>query len=243
MVGVILGRQRRNNIEYHVIIETLCLYNETIDKPKTEIMYHSAPFIGINRNRLATDGVGITTLAAFWGCPLSCKYCLNPQSLDENSITRILTTEELYIQVKIDQLYFLATGGGITFGGGEPLLYPDFIKEFREFCGDQWNITLETSLNIPLENMKMVFSDVNYYIVDIKDMNNAIYKQYTGKDNFLIINNLKWIVDKQGHAKNIRVRVPLIPDFNTQEDIEKSINELKDIGIEEIDTFSYIIKQ
>lgn len=205
-------------------------------------MSHSAPFIGINRNRLATDGVGVTTLAAFWGCPLACKYCLNPQSLDETSITRILTAEELYHHVKIDQLYFLATGGGITFGGGEPLLYPDFIKEFRTHCGELWNITLETSLNVPLENIKMLFPDVNYYIVDIKDTNNEIYKRYTGKENSLSISNLQWLINEQGHAKNICVRVPAIPDFNTQEDIEKSINQLKNMGIEEIDTFSYIIK-
>lgn len=37
------------------------------------------PFIGISRHRLATDGEGVTTLAAFHGCPLACRYCLNPQ--------------------------------------------------------------------------------------------------------------------------------------------------------------------
>ena len=38
----------------------------------------TAPLIGINRHRLATDGKGVTTLVAFSGCPLRCKYCLNP---------------------------------------------------------------------------------------------------------------------------------------------------------------------
>ena len=205
-------------------------------------MSSSAPFIGINRNRLATDGIGVTTLAAFWGCPLRCKYCLNPQSLDETSKKRIFTVEELYHHVKIDELYFLATGGGITFGGGEPCLYPDFIKEFRTLCGEQWNITLETSLNIPLKNIKMLFPIVNYYIVDIKDMNNTIYKRYTGKDNFLPISNLKWFVE-QGKSDKIRVRVPAIPDFNSQNDIENSVKSLKDLGIQDIEIFSYIIKE
>ena len=39
-----------------------------------------APIIGINRHRLTTDGEGVTTLVAFHGCPLHCKYCLNPQT-------------------------------------------------------------------------------------------------------------------------------------------------------------------
>ena len=166
----------------------------------------SAPFIGISRNRLATDGVGVTTLAAFWDCPLACRYCLNPQSLIQNAAIKTYTSEELYQKVKIDQLYFLATGGGITFGGGEPCLYPDFIKEFRACCGEEWNITVETSLNIPLENLKNIFPVVNNYIVDIKDINNEIYKRYTGKTNRLPISNLKWLI-KQGKADNIRVRV------------------------------------
>lgn len=201
----------------------------------------SAPFIGISRNRLATDGAGVTTLAAFWGCPLACRYCLNPQSLTRNSTVHIFTPEELYERVKIDELYFLATGGGITFGGGEPCLYPDFIHSFRLLCGEEWNITLETSLNIPPENLKKIYPCTNYYIVDIKDMNKAIYKYYTGKDNSLPLANLKWLI-KQGKTADIRVRVPEIPNVNTPKDIENSVSLLKNMGIQEIETFSYILK-
>ena len=198
----------------------------------------TASFIGIGRNRLATDGVGVTTLAAFWGCPLQCQYCLNPQSLTESSVTRIFTAKELYDYVKIDELYFLATGGGITFGGGEPCLYADYIQEFRNLCGEEWNITIETSLNVPLEKVKTLYSAVNQYIVDIKDMNNAIYKRYTGKDNVLPIANLKWLVE-QGKTDKIQVRVPLIPDFNTEKDNKRTVSALKKMGIRNIEVFSY----
>lgn len=201
----------------------------------------STPFIGISRNRLATDGAGVTTLAAFWGCPLSCRHCLNPQSIDKKTKTESFTPEELYERVKIDELYFLATGGGITFGGGEPCLYADFIKRFRLLCGPEWTISIETSLNISFENMNMIYPYVDYYIVDIKDMNNEIYQRYTGKENTLPIANLKWLIG-QGKAENIRVRVPKIPDFNTDHDIENSIQQLKIMGIQTIDIFSYIIK-
>jgi pyruvate formate lyase activating enzyme len=201
----------------------------------------TASFIGIGRNRLATDGEGVTTLVAFWGCPLSCRYCLNPQSLSEGSIKRILTVEELYNLVRIDELYFLATGGGVTFGGGEPCLYTDFIKEFRNLCGEKWCITLETSLNVPLENIKSLYSSVNEYIVDIKDINPEIYKSYTGKNNTLTIINLKYLIE-QGKTDNIRVRVPLIPNFNAKKDTKHTVSELKKLGIQKIETFTYIIK-
>ncbi len=89
-----------------------------------------APIIGIDRHRLTTDGEGVTTLVAFHGCPLHCKYCLNPQCLSPDGVLRTITPSELYSEVEIDDLYFVATGGGICFGGGEPLLHSKFIEEF-----------------------------------------------------------------------------------------------------------------
>ena len=48
---------------------------------------------GISRHRMSIDGKGITTLVAFMGCPLRCKYCLNDPChapLFENDGTFIL---------------------------------------------------------------------------------------------------------------------------------------------------------
>ena len=80
----------------------------------------TAALIGISRHRLTTDGEGVTTLVAFHGCPLRCKYCLNPQSFAQEGVWKQYDCEQLYEEVKIDELYFLATHGGVTFGGGEP---------------------------------------------------------------------------------------------------------------------------
>ena len=89
-----------------------------------------APIYAIDRHRLATDGKGVTTLVAFHKCLLKCKYCINPQTWQIDKISKKMTAKELYDEVKKDNLYFLATGGGITFGGGEPCLHSDFIKQF-----------------------------------------------------------------------------------------------------------------
>ena len=99
------------------------------------MMGSAAPFVGRARHRMLVDGQGVTTLVCFHGCPLRCHWCLNPFTLDPNTKKEILTPRELYEKVRIDELYFLATGGGITFGGGEPLLYSDFLQEFRGICG------------------------------------------------------------------------------------------------------------
>lgn len=198
----------------------------------------SARIIGVIRHRIASDGEGVTTLVGFWGCPLRCQYCLNPHSLVHEEKAKIYTPEQLYQEVLIDQLYFLATNGGITFGGGEPLLHPDFISEFRSLCGEQWNITVETSLNVPLSNLQKANKVVNNYIIDIKDINPAIYQRYTSRDNQQTIDNLKWLAGNV-NPDSILVRTPQIPDFNTEEDIKKSETFIHSLGIKNIDRFTY----
>lgn len=197
-----------------------------------------APFIGISRHRIGIDGEGVTTLAAFHGCPLHCRYCLNSYCLDANAPVIRHTPESLYQMLLIDDLYFVATGGGVCFGGGEPLLHPDFILRFHELCADRWKITVETSLNVPLSSLQAVNPIVNHYIIDIKDSNNEIYKAYTGKSNVQVWENLCWLSAHTNPA-HVTIRVPQIPEFNTTEDIDRSIMKIRELGFALIDKFTY----
>ena len=87
------------------------------------------PMIGICRHRLVTDGLGVTTLVAFHGCPLRCKYCLNAQCLRADGVWNRMDMTEILDEVTVDDLYYKATGGGVVFGGGEPLLRSDGIVD------------------------------------------------------------------------------------------------------------------
>ena len=198
----------------------------------------TAPLIGISRHRLTTDGEGVTTLVAFHGCPLRCKYCLNPQSLHSEGIWKHYDCMQLYEEVRLDELYFLATHGGITFGGGEPCLQSDFIYEFRQLCGQEWQLSVESSLNVPQENIEKLLPVIDYYIIDIKDINNDIYQQYTGKENEKVLNNLHYLIE---HGKNeqIIVRTPIIPVYNSESDVDNSIRLLEEMGITQFDRFTY----
>ena len=201
----------------------------------------TAPFIAINRHRLTTDGEGVTTLVGFHGCPLHCEYCLNAQCLQADGVWCRLTPGELYSEVEIDDLYFVATGGGICFGGGEPLLRSDFIKAFAEIMNPEWKLTIETSLNVPLENVKAIASLVQMWYVDIKDMNPDIYKAYGCKENKQVISNLQWLA-ANGYADKVIIRLPLIPEYNTDEDRQKSQKELEEMGFTNFDKFNYIVR-
>lgn len=199
--------------------------------------------IGISRHRLAIDGEGVTTLVAFHGCPLRCKYCLNPHSLSKDTQCIERSVEELIDEVRIDQLYFLATGGGITFGGGEPLLNSAYIKEFCQQCPKEWRISIESSLNVPRKNVEDVLPFVKEWIIDIKDMNPEIYKAYSGISNERVIDNLKWIASEHlDLLASISIRLSHIPDYNTDDDRNKSQALLETLGYTNFDRFEYMIR-
>ncbi|MBP5196911.1 MAG: radical SAM protein [Bacteroidaceae bacterium] len=203
----------------------------------------SSALIGLSRHRIGVDGTGVTTLVAFHSCPLNCKYCLNPQALSPEGVWKRFSPEELFRAVDKDDLYFRATGGGVTFGGGEPLVSYKDILQFYNLCkknGKKWKINIETSLNVSKIFVEAVENAVDHWIVDIKDMNPVIYRAYTGKNNELVKTNLQYLI--KNNAK-VTVRVPLIPRFNNEQDVEKSVLSLQEMGIRDIERFTYIIKE
>ena len=198
----------------------------------------TAPVITFDRHRIATDGEGVTTLVCFHGCPLRCRYCINPFSFAPDTRWADMTPEQLYKKVKVDELYFLATGGGVTFGGGEPLLYPGFLKEFRRLCGAEWHLCAETSLSVPWEHVQQAAQCIDVFYVDVKDTNPDIYRQYTGQENGLVLDNLEKLT-KLMSPENLIVRLPLIPEFNSEEDRNRSQTILTAMGLTRFDLFSY----
>ena len=168
-----------------------------------------------------TDGSGITTLVAFMGCPLKCRYCLNPkchEPIKEGDDIMMVTPQGLYDLVKIDNIYFQTTGGGVCFGGGEPTMYANFIKEFRQVCGDKWKITLETSLACSADDLEMLADVVDHWIVDVKSMDSAIYERYTGRPSGVSQNLSR--LQKLVPNEKVTIKVPAIPDFNEDRDLD-----------------------
>lgn len=202
--------------------------------------YEGVPVIGISRHRLGVDGNGVTTLVAFHGCTLRCKYCLNPEALGSDEGLTRYTPESLYEKVKVDSLYFMATGGGITFGGGEPCMQSDFIARFRELCGSDWKLRLETSLNVPLCNIEKLVPVVDEWIVDIKTDCCEVYERYTGGSFNRVNHNLLWLVEKlKGDLDKLVVRIPVIPGFTDPRMVEETRRRLESEGVSRFDLFTY----
>lgn len=185
------------------------------------------------------DGPGIRTLVGFCGCPLKCAYCLNKEALSSGG-GKWYSPESLLQEVQMDDMYFQSTGGGITFGGGEPTLQSEFIVRFREICPPEWTIALESSFNVPQKHIENLLDVIDYWYIDIKDMNPEIYEHYTGKTSTQMKSNLHYLIEHWKKGEVI-ARVPLIEGYNTERDRQKSCMEIEALPIAP-DLFNYTLR-
>ncbi len=198
--------------------------------------------LGIDRHRMMTDGKGITSLVALAGCPLSCPYCINKELLQDGGRLKQMTAQELMEQLMIDHCYFLYTGGGVTFGGGEPLLQSEGILTFAEACPVEWNLTIETSLNVPAKQLESLLDGRFSFIIDVKAMQPQIYADYTGRENEQVIRNLQLLAQRIPQDKYV-VKVPCIPGYSDEKDVSESKEMLQKLGIPEDNmvSFTYVV--
>lgn len=199
----------------------------------------NAPITAVTPLRINIDGEGIRTLVGFHGCPLTCKYCLNPDTRNSTKAFKNYSVDSLFEEVKAHDLYFRSSKGGLTYSGGEPLLYAEFISDFIEKCPTEWTHFVETSLAAPFKNIELLANKIDKFYVDIKSLDFDIYKAYTGGDLSLARDNLINLLELVGNEK-IVVRVPFIPNYTTSEQQKKTVIELKGLGFEQIDMFDYI---
>jgi pyruvate formate lyase activating enzyme len=141
--------------------------------------------------------------------------------------------------VKIDNIYFQATGGGICFGGGEPGLYAEFIREFRHICDHSWKITIETSLYFDSDKLNYLFNTIDNWIVDVKSLIGSVYHGYTSGSVDVMFHNLNTLKETVG-AERILVKIPNIPDFTCEGDVEICAARLRKLGFNKVNIINYI---
>ena len=193
----------------------------------------------VNRHRQEIDGKGITTLIGLAGCPLQCEYCINKDILSQHPIKEY-TEKELMSAIMIDWCYFIATGGGVTFGGGEPLLQSEMILKFMDILPENIKVNIETSLNCDNEFMEYVLQYADEIFIDVKSMKEDIYKKYTGRSNEITRKWLEYIATHNLQDKCV-IRIPRILGYTFKEDLAYSVQHIRSMGFTKIDLFDYII--
>ena len=179
------------------------------------------------------DGPGIRTIVFLKGCRLRCRWCCNPESQNydiENMLDaqgnltttgRDVTVSEVLDIVLRDRSYYRRSGGGITLSGGEFLCQPDFSYALLRAAKENGlNTAVETTSFAPFDVIEKVIPYIDNYLMDIKHINPIKHKEYTTQSNELILENATKVAKL---AKNMVIRVPVIPTFN---DTVKEISEI-----------------
>jgi pyruvate formate lyase activating enzyme len=239
--------------------------------------FNSWPMI-FNIQRFSThDGHGIRTMIFYKGCPLSCKWCCNPESqafgpdlmfdrrlcknfrdcleAGKNAITpgsegininrsavdkpekfrdvcasRALTVSgneisvsALLLEIDKDMPFYNGSGGGVTLSGGEPLAHGAEIEILLdELKQRSIDTAIETSLHVSWDMIERCINLTDTFLVDMKHTDKEKFRQFTGGDSDLVLNNLKKLAQ---YHHNIIIRIPVIPGFNhTEQEIKKMID-------------------
>ncbi|MBQ9802076.1 MAG: glycyl-radical enzyme activating protein [Clostridia bacterium] len=125
---------------------------------------------------------------------------------------RAYGTDELLDVIAADQIYYDATGGGVTFSGGECMLYPAFLAEMAGKCREKGiSVAIDTAGHVPFASFEAVLPYTDLFLYDIKCLDPELHRRGTGVDNRLILSNLQQL---QARGKQVLVRIPVIPDFN-----------------------------
>ena len=152
------------------------------------------------------DGPGIRTTVFFKGCPLSCRWCHNPEGIDprpqtmsrrtssgetDETVGRVIGVDALVKVIEKDVLFYDESGGGVTFSGGEPLGQPHFLEALLAACNRlEIHATLDTSGFAPVDVIDRVLSRLQLVLFDLKIMDAERHRRHTGVSNRIILENL-----------------------------------------------------
>lgn len=129
--------------------------------------------------------------------------------------TKELTAQEVIDTVMKDQKFYITSGGGVTFSGGEPMVQFSFLKELLVLAKqNSLHICLETAGYADTEKYLEILDFIDLFLFDYKMTDEEQHIHYTGVSNRTILHNLDVLA---GLGKKIVLRCIVIPTVNDQE--------------------------
>lgn len=134
---------------------------------------------------------------------------------------RQMTVEECMELIRRDQGYYERSGGGVTVSGGDPLVQSDFVEAlFRACKAEGYHTCCESTFCASWSEVEKVLPYTDLIISDLKLMDSALHRQYTGVGNELILQNLRRLAQE---GRELILRIPVIPGVNDgRQNIEAS---------------------
>lgn len=208
------------------------------------------------------DGHGIRTVVFFKGCPHTCPWCANPESIsprietvrreskclhcapclrdaDEcpsgafERIGRDITLDELEREVMKDDIFFRTSGGGVTLSGGEVLMQAPFATRFlQRLRRNGVQCAIETAGDAPASRILPLAKMCDEVLFDLKIMNVRQAQEAVNMNLPRVLDNLQLLVHE---GINVIPRLPLIPGFTLGvENMRHALTVLASLDIKQV---------
>lgn len=142
---------------------------------------------------------------------------------------RQVTVDQVIEEIEKDRLFYRASGGGVTVGGGEPTMQCEFASDLLAEC-QRRNIhtAIETSGYASWSSFERVLPHLDLVLFDIKSMDPEEHVRLTGASNEPVLRNARRIAK---YATPLIIRVPIIPGYtDSQRNIESIAKFAKELG-------------
>lgn len=230
-------------------------------------MKEAFPYIFDIHRFALDDGPGIRTTVFMKGCPLSCVWCHNPESVSvkremsfhsdlciscgicktvcpkaavscrpavrinrkqcsacgkcadscPSTAIKIVGKEykldELMEIILRDRNFYSASGGGVTFSGGEPTLWMNYLSSaLQALKKEKIHTAIQTCGLFDYDDFsRLILPFTDLIMFDIKFIDAKKHKDFTRRENTAILENFRKLTKVA--AGRILPRVPLVPEI------------------------------
>ena len=136
-----------------------------------------------------------------------------------------IEADEIVSEVMKDEKYYISSGGGVTFSGGEATIQIEFLLDMIIKLREKGiHICLETNGCISKNNIEKLIPLVDLWLFDYKATGDLLHKKLTNVDCSAVLDNLAYL-----SACNCPVilRCPMITGVNDSDEHFEMINTLK----------------
>jgi pyruvate formate lyase activating enzyme len=138
------------------------------------------------------------------------------------ALGRTVSVDELLVELLKDKAYYEKSGGGVTLSGGEPTFQPEFAEALLRGLKEQGISTaLDTCGLTSQHTLDRLLPHTDLVLFDLKLIDDAQHRKYTGQSNGRILENLLYIRDyiqQKKRSIDLWIRTPLIPGATDSEE-------------------------
>ena len=187
----------------------------------------------------SVDGPGTRMTVFMSGCPLRCQYCQNPDTW------KMRDGKPVYLEAMIKKIdryadLFKATGGGITFSGGESMMQPAFVSRvFRASKEMGVHTCLDTSGFLNRNYTDEMIDDIDLCLLDVKSGDEETYRIVTGG---VLQPTIDFGQRLAKAGKKIWIRFVLVPDLTSAEENVENVAKICETfgdAVEHIDVLPF----